>query len=74
MIDFSCAINLSDKTLCKKVGSNFYSSLNQNLKNIPNENDEIESLFYTLLYLFDIDLLWIADEINDKEDKKKVYI
>lgn len=74
LIDFSCAINLSDKTLCKKVGSNFYSSLNQNLKNIPNENDEIESLFYTLLYLFDIDLPWIADEINDKEDKKKVYI
>jgi predicted Ser/Thr protein kinase len=74
LIDFSCAINLNKKTNYSKIGSNFYSSLNQNLKKIPNAKDEIESLIYTLLDLLNIDLPWLADDIKNKEMKKGIYV
>lgn len=57
-----------------KLFSNYYSSLNQNLKKIPNAKDEIESLIYTLLDLLNIDLPWLADDIKNKEIKKKIYV
>ena len=75
LIDFSCSVKSNDKSLYKKIGSNFYSSLNQNLKNIPNENDEIESLIYTLLDLLNIDSPWNVDGIENREEQKKnIYI
>lgn len=74
LIDFSCAVNLNEKTNYSKIGSNYYSSLNQNLKKIPNAKDEIESLIYTLLDLLNIDLPWLADDIKNKKIKKKIYV
>ncbi len=74
LIDFSCAVGSNNKSLYKKIGSNYYSSLNQTLKNIPNENDEIESMMYTLLDLLNIELPWGIHKKIKKEEKKKFYI
>lgn len=67
-------IHLKNRKINGLIGSKNYASMNSHLLNELSRRDDLESIFYVLLYLYDWKLDWENEIKNDNILNKKKYI